>query len=334
MNINNHPDLGHPKTPWHYLRLYLTGFAMGCADIVPGVSGGTMAFISGIYETLINAIKSFDLNAIRLALRFDIKGFIEHTSLRFLITLMAGIGTAILLLSNIVHYLLENEPTFLFSFFAGLILASIVAIAFKVKWTTTRGIAFVVGAIVAFVIVGFSSGNEGDHSLPVLFISGAIAICAMILPGISGSFILLILGQYDYIITAIKDFDFPVIITVGLGIMVGIISFSHFLSWLLKHYEQVTIATLVGFMVGAMRMIWDEAVRGVEIVSDTGQLSGMQVVLIMMLIVIGFLLVSFIDHLQSRSNPILVWFWPPVSLTESVDYHETEKIGDTAEALS
>jgi putative membrane protein len=302
-----HQDFSHPKTPFEYLRIYLTGFVMGCADIVPGVSGGTIAFISGIYETLINAIKSFNLTAIRKALKFDIGGFIDHTALRFLITLALGIGTAVLLLANLLSDLLENQPTYIFAFFAGLIIASILAIGITVKWGLPSLIAFIVGAVFAFVIVSLPETGDGDHSTITLFLSGAVAICAMILPGISGSFILLILGQYKYILEAVKGFEFGVIIPVALGCVVGIIVFSRVLSWLLKNYVDVTVAVLTGFMLGSLKLIWDNATNAESVakMNSSGALDGGQIVFALALMVAGFILVSLIDHMQSRDNPVM-----------------------------
>jgi len=302
-----HQDFSHPKTPLEYLRIYLTGFAMGCADIVPGVSGGTIAFISGIYETLINAIKSFNFTAIRKVLKFDIGGFIDHTALRFLITLALGIGTAILLLANLLSDLLENQPTYIFAFFAGLIIASILAIGITVKWGLPSLIAFIIGAVFAFVIVSLPQTGDGDHSTIVLFLSGSIAICAMILPGISGSFILLILGQYKYILEAVKGFEFGVIIPVALGCVVGIIVFSRVLSWLLKNYVDVTVATLTGFMLGSLKLIWDNATNAESVakMNTSGVLDSGQIIFALVLVVVGFIVVSLIDHLQSGENPVM-----------------------------
>ncbi len=309
-----HQDFSHPKTLLEYLRIYLTGFAMGCADIVPGVSGGTIAFISGIYETLINAIKSFNLEAIRKALKFDIGGLIDHTALRFLISLALGIGTAVLLLANFLSNMLETQPTFVFAFFGGLIIASILAIGITVKWSLDALIAFIITAVVAFIVVSLPALGDGDHSIITLFLSGAVAICAMILPGISGSFILLILGQYEYILGAVKNFNFGVIIPVALGCVIGIITFSRLLSWLLKNYGNVTVAALTGFMLGSLKLIWDNAAAGVSIVNPAGALDGGQILLVVVLMAVGFVVVSAIEHLQSGNNPVMRLVMPKKSV--------------------
>ncbi|MFQ3674403.1 MAG: DUF368 domain-containing protein, partial [Aggregatilineales bacterium] len=285
----NQKDLGHPRTPAEYARIYLTGFAMGSADIVPGVSGGTIAFIAGIYATLLNAIKSFDVEAIRLGVGLKFRELFEHIPVRFLITLLLGIGTAILLLANALGQALEDAPTFVFAFFGGLIVASIVAILPKVRWNAPSVIAFVVGAVFAFFLVGLNPLEDADHSLPVLFFSGMVAICAMILPGISGSFILLILGQYQFILGAVRSFDILSVAMVGMGAIVGLLGFTRILSWLLKRHESVTIAALVGFMLGSLRKIWDESVAGLALVPSFGVA---EAALLVGLIALGFLLVS------------------------------------------
>jgi putative membrane protein len=348
--MNGQTDLSHPKTPGEYLRVFFSGFAMGSADIVPGVSGGTMAFILGIYETLINAIKSFNLDAIRKALKFDLEGVLNQIPFRFLIALGLGLGTAVLLISNILHGLLENQPTFIFAFFAGLIIASIVAIGIKVRWEPVAVVALVVAAAFAFVIVGFNADEpetvvETNTQLEsaaavetveieeayvpspplTLFFSGMIAICAMLLPGISGSFILLILGQYAAVLGAVSNLHLVSIAAVGAGAAIGIIAFSRVISWLLKHHENVTIAALVGFMLGSLRLIYDEAVGGIDVITGGEAFDEAQWGLVALLLIGGFLLVSLLDHLQSRTNPVFAWFWKPAP--------GIDMIGEKAEAL-
>lgn len=305
-------DLSKPKTPAEYARLYFTGFAMGAADIVPGVSGGTMAFIMGVYETLIDAIKSFDLEAIRLALGFKFKEVFEHVSLRFLVVLGLGILTAIITLSTLLHNLLESQPTYVFAFFGGLILASVVAVGIRVTWNMVAVVALLIGTAAGFIIVGLPAFSNVSHDPIILFLSGMVAICAMILPGISGSFILLVLGQYEFVLGAVKSRDILSLIAVALGCVVGIVIFSRILSWLLKNYENSTIALLVGFMVGSLRLIIHRAVILEN--AETGQeymanLGATEIGISIVLIIIGFLLVSFIDHLQTRTNPVISLVW-------------------------
>lgn len=304
-------DLSHPRTPLEYTRLYFTGFAMGAADVVPGVSGGTMAFILGVYETLVNAIKSANLEAIKLLLSFKIGALIDHMSLRFLVALGLGILTSVLVLAGVLENLLHTRPTFVFAFFAGLIVASVIAIGAKVIWTPRAFVALLVGTVAAFFIVGLPSlGEQLGHSAPVLFVSGAIAICAMILPGISGSFILLILGQYEFALSAVKSLDILSILSIGLGAVVGLVSFSRILSWLLEHYENATVAVLVGFMIGSLRLIFHRAVyptdgEGTPIEID---FTTEVIVAAVGIAFVGFLVVTVLDHMQARSNPVMKLF--------------------------
>ncbi|MCA9910183.1 MAG: DUF368 domain-containing protein, partial [Anaerolineae bacterium] len=207
-------DHAHPKTAWQHLRLFFTGFAMGSADLVPGVSGGTMAFILGVYEDLLNAIKSFNTTSIRMLFSLKIKDFIAYVPLRFLIALGLGIGTAILFLSGFLSRTLDDPAgrVLLFAFFFGLVMASILAVGAQVRWSRGAIIGLVIGALAAFGIVNALPAHI--ESTPInLFLAGMLAICAMILPGISGSFILLILGQYDNVLTAVTNRDF---VTVGI----------------------------------------------------------------------------------------------------------------------
>lgn len=310
-------DLSQPRTPGQYLRLFLTGFAMGAADIVPGVSGGTMAFILGVYENLIDAIKSFNLDAIRLLLNLRFQALMDQVSLRFLVALGVGLLSAILLLSSFLSATMDdpNGRILLFAFFFGLVLASILTIGVKVRWNLSAALTFVAGTIAAFVIVNVVPA-EADHSYAYLFVSGMIAITAMILPGISGSFMLLILGQYDYVLSAVSNRDLPPIIVVGLGAVVGIIAFSRVLSYLLSRYYNLTVALLVGFMAGSLWKIypWKQCLESdldrhgdfrclleQNIAPDANSESFAFAVA---LLIIGFLLVNLLDHAQSKANPI------------------------------
>lgn len=318
-------DVSKPTTPAQYGRLFFTGFAMGAADIVPGVSGGTMAFIMGVYETLINAIKSFNIEALRLVLGWlgrgtqdadkpTLQDVVDYLHLRFLIALGFGLLAAIFLLASLLEGWLNDYPTYVFAFFGGLILASVVAIGAKVRWSAAAVGALLIGTAVAFVIVGLPSlGDTAGHGPLVLFASGAIAICAMILPGISGSFILLILGQYEFVLGAVRGRDLMSLVYVALGALVGILAFSRLLSWLLKHYENTTVAVLVGFMVGSLRLIvhralYPTAEEGENVIETVVQLDAGMIAVALSLLVVGFLAVSLIDHLQSRSNPVFAWF--------------------------
>ena len=239
-----------------YMLLALKGVAMGGADVVPGVSGGTIAFITGIYEELLNSIKSVDLEALKLLLAFKWQAFWEKINGKFLITLFAGIFISLLTLSKVIGFLLSNYPIQLWSFFFGLIIISSILVAREIKkWQAGMVAALIGGAVIAFLITKFTPA-ETPEAWWFVFISGAIAICAMILPGISGSFILLILGKYSFVINALNERNIPVILMFALGCVVGLLSFSRLLSWLLQKFHNLMVAFLSGFMIGSLNKIW------------------------------------------------------------------------------
>lgn len=229
---------------------------MGAADVVPGVSGGTIAFISGIYERLLDAIRSANGTALKLLFSGRIKEFWQHIDGTFLVVLFAGIGTSVLGLSKLILYLLANQPEMLWSFFFGLIIASALLVAKSVKqWNIAAIVALMAGAAVAYWVT-IAVPVETPTDLWFIFLSGAIAICAMILPGISGSFILLLMSKYEYIIRSLTELNFKVIITFALGCVAGLLSFSHVLHWLLKRYHDLAVALLMGFMLGSLNKVW------------------------------------------------------------------------------
>ena len=239
-----------------YIILALKGCAMGMADVVPGVSGGTIAFISGIYEELLDSIRSVNATALKLLLRFRLAEFWRHINGRFLLPVLLGIAVAIFSLARLMTYLLTNHPIAIWSFFFGLIVASALLVAKQIgRWDWRTVLAFVVGAVAAWWIT-VATPAETPNDWWFVMLSGAIAICAMILPGISGAFILLLLGKYQYIMHAVGEFNIPVIVVFVIGAAAGIISFSHLLSWLLKHWHDVTVAVLMGFMVGSLNKVW------------------------------------------------------------------------------
>lgn len=237
---------------------------MGAADVIPGVSGGTIAFLTGIYSELINSIKSIDFKAIKLLFTGKFKQFWTKINGTFLLSLVLGIMISILSLAKVMKYLMENEPIALWSFFFGLIISSAIYILKDVKkWKFRDVISLLVGGAIGAVICILSPTQTPD-GLWFIFLCGAIAICAMILPGISGSFILLLMGKYHYIVletvgTVVSDFTWHkmlIIIVFACGALIGIISFSHVLSWLLKNYYNMAITLLSGFMIGSLVKIW------------------------------------------------------------------------------
>lgn len=239
-----------------YIFLFLKGVAMGAADVVPGVSGGTIAFISGIYERLLDAIRSANGTVLKLLFSGRIKELWQHIDGNFLVVLFAGIGTSVLGLSKLILYLLASQPEMLWSFFFGLIIASALLVAQSVKqWNIAAIVALMAGAAVAYWVT-IAVPVETPTDLWFIFLSGAIAICAMILPGISGSFILLLMSKYEYIIRSLTELNFKVIITFALGCVAGLLSFSHVLHWLLKRYHDLAVALLMGFMLGSLNKVW------------------------------------------------------------------------------
>jgi putative membrane protein len=239
-----------------YLLLTLKGMGMGAADVVPGVSGGTIAFIAGIYEELVNSIKSINLNALKLFFSGKFAAFWKAINGNFLLAVVLGIGISIFSLAKGLEYLLHHYPILVWSFFFGLILASAIYVGGSIKkWKAGTIIAGIAGVVVAYFITAISPA-EANITWFFIFISGSIAICAMILPGISGSFILVLLGMYEFILGAVSDLNIPVLLVFIAGALIGIIAFSNLLSWLIKNYHNFTIATLTGFMIGSLNKVW------------------------------------------------------------------------------
>lgn len=253
-----------------YLLIFTKGMAMGAADVVPGVSGGTIAFIAGIYEELINSIKSIDHRALRILFKEGIKPFWKHINGNFLLFLFMGILVSVASLAKAITYFLENEPVLIWSFFFGLIIASVLFIGKQIqKWNGGVIAALVSGTAIAYYVT-IAAPSQMPDGLIYVFFAGSIAICAMILPGISGSFILLLLGAYTKVIGSIsgmidslKASDMASVISNGTtlaifatGCLLGLLTFSHALSWMFKKAYNVTIALLTGFMIGSLNKVW------------------------------------------------------------------------------
>lgn len=242
--------------PKNMLRLFITGFAMGIADLIPGVSGGTIAFMSGIYEELLFTIKLLSKDFLKLIIRGKIKEGWRIIPFRFILPLGIGLLSAVFSLSQLMAVLLKEQTTFVYSFFFGLVVASIVVVLKKVKkWYVTDFVFFLLSAALTYYVVGLIPVDTPKNLLTV-FLSGAIAICAMILPGISGSFILLLLGKYHYILNALNNFDVITIIVFMFGCIFGLSIFSRFLSWLFHHHHDISVIVLAGVMAGSLSKIW------------------------------------------------------------------------------
>lgn len=229
---------------------------MGAADVIPGVSGGTIAFITGIYEELIESIKSINPAALKLLFTGRFAAFWNAINGTFLLSVVVGIGISVFSLAKALEFLLRHYPILVWSFFFGLIIASAIYVARTIeRWNLAIGIAGMAGIIVAYFITVVSPA-EANTTYWFIFLSGSIAICAMILPGISGSFILVLLGMYKFILEAVGNLNIPVLLIFMAGAAIGIIAFSNLLSWLLRKYHNLTIALLAGFMVGSLNKVW------------------------------------------------------------------------------
>lgn len=301
--------------------LYLKGFAMGSADVVPGVSGGTMALITGIYTELLDAVRSVDLQTIRELLRFRIVAALNRVHWQFLLVLLSGIASAILFFTRVVPLpvLMRTHPAAVYGLFFGLIVGSVWFVAKDVGTFDLRALAFaLLGTVIGFWVVNLVPTETPENALFVFF-SGAIAICAMVLPGISGSFILLILRKYEYILgqvallgTAETLGALTVLIPFGLGILTGITLFARFLSWLLHRYARETMSVLIGFMVGTLWVIWPWQERTYELVRGKERLLRSEPVMPLWgssdlrwgvsTMLIGFVLLVILERLARRTS--------------------------------
>lgn len=280
--------------------LSVKGMCMGAADVVPGVSGGTIAFITGIYDELINSIKSINAASLKMFFTGKWGEFWKMINGKFLLFLLAGIGISVFSLAKIITWLLVAYPVLVWSFFFGLVLASTWFVGKDVKernWKT--GLGFLLGAALAFYITVATPAETPSHFL-FIFLCGAIAICAMILPGISGSFILVLLGKYFFIMEAVKTLDLKVIAIFGIGACVGITSFSRLLSYALSHMRNITLAVLSGFMLGSLNKVWPwkETIEGVEQNIAPNAFVWQAVCLALL----GFVIVYGIEKISSKSE--------------------------------
>lgn len=238
------------------IRTALLGMCMGAAEVVPGVSGGTIAFIGGIYERLINAIRQFTPMLLVDPRRERLATVWERVDGTFLVLLFSGMMLAIVLFASLIGYLMTNEPVALWSFFLGLVFASVWIVPRRVERFRLELLApLILGSLAGVYLTSFSQVDL-PHTLPYVFMGGAVAVCAWILPGLSGSFILLILGLYAYVIDAIRQFDLVVLATLAAGCALGLMVFSQFLSWLFSRFRDETLMVLTGFMLGSLGKLW------------------------------------------------------------------------------
>lgn len=300
-----------------YLILVLKGMAMGASDVVPGVSGGTIAFISGIYEELISSINNIKPGLFRTLKEEGFKSFWRSLNGGFLLSVGTGILISIISLARFLSYLLENEPVLLWSFFFGLVLASVFLVGKTIeKWSAAALLFFLGGTILAWYITTLPPASNLE-SLPFLFFSGALAICAMILPGISGAFILVLLGSYKTILDAVHERDLGVVLVVGLGAIFGLLSFARLLKWMFNRFRNVTLALLTGFILGSLNKIWpwkevletraygDKIIAIKEANVTPFAYSGdSQLGLALLLAAAGFSIIFMLEKLAARNNEL------------------------------
>lgn len=295
-----------------YVVLMLKGMGMGAADVVPGVSGGTIAFIVGIYDELIYSIKSINLESLKLFFTGKWGAFWKKINGNFLFFLLAGIGISVFSLAKLITWLLVDHPILVWSFFFGLVLASTWFVSKDIKeWKSWKTwIAFVIGVVIAFYIT-VATPAETPSNLLFIFLCGAIAICAMILPGISGSFILVLLGKYFFIMDAVKTLDVVVMVVFAAGACIGITSFSRLLSYALAHFRNITLAVLTGFMLGSLNKVWPWKEVVETFVDSHGEvkplvehniLPNAYVTEAVVLMVVGFFLVYFLEKLSAKTS--------------------------------
>lgn len=249
-----------PRTFKAGALLWAKGVCMGGADIIPGVSGGTIAFITGIYSDLVDAIRSIDVTFARRLFLCDFAGALAEAHVRFLACLLFGILTAVVTMARAMNYMLHTHPVEIWSLFFGLIAASIYVVGKEIKPLNAINAAFIaLGALGSYLLVGMIPVTTPE-TLPFIFLCGSIAICAMILPGISGAFLLLMLGKYEYVTRTLKNpfvwENFIVLAVFAAGAVVGIIMFSRVLHFLLHRWHAATVSVLTGFMIGALRKVW------------------------------------------------------------------------------
>ncbi len=269
-------DFAAARGPFAAPVLYAKGIAMGLGDSVPGVSGGTIAVISNIYERLIYAIRSCDLHAAKLVLRGDLKTFWRHIDGHFLLVLGLGILSGLLLSANTVLYLLEHFVEPLMAFFCGLVLASAFLLRQEFDYWRSRGLVAIVGGLLLALGTGLINPQSVAVSLPYLFFSGMIAICAMILPGLSGAYLLLILGVYEFVLAALVQFELVSILVFASGCVIGLLSFSRILAWLLNRHHQLSYGVITGMLLGSVTLLWPWQEIVSTYVDSSGELQALQ----------------------------------------------------------
>ncbi|NLA25124.1 MAG: DUF368 domain-containing protein [Bacteroidales bacterium] len=287
---------------------------MGAANVIPGVSGGTIAFITGFFERLINAIKSFNLTALKLLFKGKFKAFLKHIDFYFLLWLFLGIAIAIVSVAKLFEYLFEHYPIYLWSFFFGLVLASIVSVTIKIKkWSFSVILTYIIGTAIAVSISFLTPASQND-ALWYLLLCGVVAVCSMILPGVSGSFVLILMGNYELVmIEAVTQFRLDILIPVIIGGGLGLIALSNFLSWVFKKFHDQTIAGISGFILGSLLIIWPWKSVKTELFGDIEKTVGYnwhlpeinaEMFIAISIIIVGILCVWVMERAASKKEKI------------------------------
>lgn len=304
-----------------YLSVTLRGFLMGTADAVPGVSGGTVALLVGIYEELIQSIRQVaDLRHLQRVFRLQFKSLLDELPWKFLVALVLGIFAGAITLAHLLENLLETQPLFVWAFFFGLVAASAVVVARRVRvWRAGNLFLLITGAVITYLVVGLVPMDTPDTWL-AFFLSGMIAICAMILPGISGAFILVLLGKYQDVLAAVTGLDIPRLVVFLLGAVVGISLFSRVLGWLFRRFHDATIALMIGLMIGSLRKLWPwktelPAADLAEPYINTLPAWEVETLLVAGLAVVGFGLVVGLEGLAARRKTVVT----PMPLSAAED---------------
>lgn len=305
------------RTIKDYAIISLKGMAMGAADVVPGVSGGTIAFISGIYEELLTTISNINLSLLGTLKKEGLKSAWKQANANFLVALLIGIAVSVISLAQGISFLLTTKPVLVWAFFFGLVLASIIYVGKQIdKWGFSQIISLVLACGIAYYITIVKPMVSDEPSFVFLFLAGALAICAMILPGISGAFILVLLGAYETILNAIHSKNLQVISIVGIGCVVGLLSFSRVLKWMFANYKNTTLAGLTGFIIGSLNKIWPwkEVLKtrinskGVEVavieksILPSNYAGDAQLLVAVLLAIVGFALILGLEKIASHKS--------------------------------
>lgn len=298
-----------------YLILFLKGLGVGAANIIPGVSGGTIALITGIFEEIINSLKKFDLTAVKLFFTGRFSEFAKHINFFFLLAVFGGAGGGVYGLAYVLKPLFDYYPVFVWAFFLGLIAASIYFVGKKItKWSFSVILAFIVGTAIAVVITTVLEPAQQNSSFIYVFICGIVAVCSMILPGLSGSFVLLLMGNYELImIDAVKNLNVSLIIPFGAGCVFGLLAFSHLLSWVFKKFPDHTLSVLTGFIFGSLGILWPWKTEITKLIEDgkekvigynwfIPESLNSEVIIAILLIIIGIIIIWAIEKSAEKKQ--------------------------------